>query len=301
MTIGSRGIPEAAASLRKRNLHRLCSLFKLENSANFGGVPSLGTTLYLTNHDKAITFEGQPYTTAVPNEVTAHRGQTQGGEGSRDIIGAFDTSVLDVQQFVQGHWEGAEITEYVIDWRFPFAGALQIRRYVLGRTLFDEDKYTVTVRNFADKLSKPRGRTFDRMCDTTFGSGRCMRDITGNGPYRVQNVRIDSVSDDTTLLADTGDLVPGVDNQYRYGFIEFVSGLNGGRKYVVKSYASLTRTIALAHPPAHPLLVGDRFDIVDGCDKLRVTCSGTFGNFVNYQAFPFVPGSDRNFETPESA
>ncbi|MGB6118824.1 MAG: phage BR0599 family protein, partial [Mesorhizobium sp.] len=37
---------------------------------------------------------------------------------------------------------------------------------------------------------------------------------------------------------------------------------------------------------------GDAFEIVAGCDKRLETCRGKFGNVLNFQGFPYLPGND---------
>ncbi len=48
----------------------------------------------------------------------------------------------------------------------------------------------------------------------------------------------------------------------------------------------------MADPVAAPVAAGDSFVIVAGCDKRLATCRDRFGNTVNFQGFPHMPGDD---------
>ncbi len=50
--------------------------------------------------------------------------------------------------------------------------------------------------------------------------------------------------------------------------------------------------IELWEPVRAGVTAGDRVRIEAGCDKRVETCRAKFGNVVNYQGFPFVPGED---------
>ena len=50
--------------------------------------------------------------------------------------------------------------------------------------------------------------------------------------------------------------------------------------------------IALWTPTAAPAQPGDRLILTAGCDKRAETCSGKFGNIVNFRGFTHIPGQD---------
>jgi len=45
-------------------------------------------------------------------------------------------------------------------------------------------------------------------------------------------------------------------------------------------------------PPAVPVVAGDSFSMVAGCDKSFSACKAKFANPLNFQGFPHMPGSD---------
>ena len=44
-----------------------------------------------------------------------------------------------------------------------------------------------------------------------------------------------------------------------------------------------------------PILPGDGFTVTAGCDKRFSTCKAKFGNGLNFQGFPHIPGSDFSY------
>tara|TARA_R100000152_G_C6777873_1_gene208043 strand:+ start:53 stop:2872 length:2820 start_codon:yes stop_codon:yes gene_type:complete len=56
--------------------------------------------------------------------------------------------------------------------------------------------------------------------------------------------------------------------------------------------------ITLALPTPLEIQAGDTFDLEPGCNKLRSTCKDTFSNVENFGGFPYIPGTDKMFDTP---
>ena len=50
--------------------------------------------------------------------------------------------------------------------------------------------------------------------------------------------------------------------------------------------------LALWAPLARLPDPGDQLEVSAGCDKAFQTCSAKFGNGLNFQGFPYLPGSD---------
>ena len=61
------------------------------------------------------------------------------------------------------------------------------------------------------------------------------------------------------------------------------------------------RRIALWEPIRAVLEPGVRVRLTAGCDKRMETCRVKFGNLLNYQGFPDVPGEDWLMVVPKSS
>jgi uncharacterized phage protein (TIGR02218 family) len=41
-----------------------------------------------------------------------------------------------------------------------------------------------------------------------------------------------------------------------------------------------------------PVVTGDRFRVIAGCNKTAAACRSKFSNFLNFRGFPHIPGED---------
>ena len=83
------------------------------------------------------------------------------------------------------------------------------------------------------------------------------------------------------------------------GEIEWLSGLNQGKKMEVKEHTSKQITLALAM--AHEISFGDKFKITAGCDKVFSTCCEKFNNAINFRGEPHLSGMDKILATSTTA
>jgi uncharacterized phage protein (TIGR02218 family) len=44
--------------------------------------------------------------------------------------------------------------------------------------------------------------------------------------------------------------------------------------------------------PRFAVAVGDRAEVIEGCDKTIATCAARFANAVNFRGEPYLPGID---------
>jgi len=77
------------------------------------------------------------------------------------------------------------------------------------------------------------------------------------------------------------------DGYFTQGTVLFTSGDNAGAKRTVKRHAS--GLIVPAYPFYYPVAVGDEFEAVAGCNRLRTTCKDKFDNEDNIRIFQKVP------------
>ena len=74
---------------------------------------------------------------------------------------------------------------------------------------------------------------------------------------------------------------------FTLGTVKFTSGVNAGVARSVRYYANGSFVFAL--PLVTAPSAGDTFLAYPGCDKQQGTCSGKYGNLVNFRGFPYVP------------
>jgi uncharacterized phage protein (TIGR02218 family) len=81
---------------------------------------------------------------------------------------------------------------------------------------------------------------------------------------------------------------------YDLGTITYLTGLNAGVSATVKAYLLSSGAFTLNAPLPFAVTAGDTFAASAGCDKSSATCSGKFGNLINFGGQEFIP-------VPESA
>jgi uncharacterized phage protein (TIGR02218 family) len=84
-------------------------------------------------------------------------------------------------------------------------------------------------------------------------------------------------------------------NYYQAGILRSRSGTNLGVEREIKAstlIATNTQSVQLRLAFPYPVLVGDTFDLIGGCDRLFSTCHTKWNNTTNYRGEPHLPGSD---------
>jgi uncharacterized phage protein (TIGR02218 family) len=86
---------------------------------------------------------------------------------------------------------------------------------------------------------------------------------------------------------------PATTTPYTQGTIIAVSGGNAGQSRTIASFVrGVSVTVKLAFLP--PVIAGDQFQLLPGCDRTLATCTNVFNNAIHFGGFPYIP-------TPETA
>jgi uncharacterized phage protein (TIGR02218 family) len=72
------------------------------------------------------------------------------------------------------------------------------------------------------------------------------------------------------------------------------SGANAGAACEVQAHVRLgpLAILDLWEPMPAPIVAGDAFQVVAGCDKSLASCRDKFANVLNFRGFPDLPGND---------
>lgn len=85
---------------------------------------------------------------------------------------------------------------------------------------------------------------------------------------------------------------PSPPNLYMQGTITGLTGANAGSSRTVANVGEGWAYLKL--PFLSPVMVGDEFQLLPGCDRTLATCTNVFNNAVHFGGFPYIP-------TPETA
>ena len=87
-------------------------------------------------------------------------------------------------------------------------------------------------------------------------------------------------------------------NWYAYGRLRWLTGRNAG--LAAEVHASGNGTVRLKEAAQATVAPWDLFMLTAGCDRRFATCTGKFGNGMNFRGEPHVPGLDAMLNYPDA-
>ena len=208
-----------------------------------------------------------------------------------EISGALNSDTLVEANLAGGHYDGASIEAWLVNWANPAQNFL-VDVGVFGEVRRNDHGFTVEIRGLATALDEERGRHYQATCSADLGDARCGVALASAAYSASATV----AAADGLTLTGTG-LAGYADGWFSGGEIVFTSGANAGSRAEVKQHrlvgatASLLLWSGLASPPQS----GDAFTVRAGCDKAFATCKTKFNNQLNFRGFPHIPGPDAIF------
>ncbi|MBO0661840.1 DUF2163 domain-containing protein [Jiella sp. MQZ9-1] len=279
-----RALPPGLAAATEHAVTTLATCWRLTRSD--------GVVLGFTDHDAAITFDGTRFEAA--SGLGASETETALGleATTAEVQGALSSARIDEADIAAGRFDGATIETFVVDWRNPDAH-VRIDVADLGEVRRGDVAFTAELRSVAARLEAVRGRLYRRRCDAVFGDQRCRFEVT-SAPYTASA----AVSDMGRGWVETTATLGVTPEHYAFGRLTLLTGAASGLATdLLAASACATGAVrfALSGQIAAPIAIGDRFAVVQGCDKRFATCRDRFGNAANFRGFPHIPGADAGF------
>lgn len=81
------------------------------------------------------------------------------------------------------------------------------------------------------------------------------------------------------------------DGYFDLGVVTMTSGANAGISRTVKHNVHAA-SLTVVNPWPYPVVTGDAFSIVPGCDKTQATCTSKFSNVIHFRGEPYIPAPD---------
>jgi uncharacterized phage protein (TIGR02218 family) len=246
-----------------------------------------GVVVGLTEFDRPLIIDGITYQAdggILPSDVD--RGlETQANQVT--LVSYFSDSIPEAD-IVRGAFDNARVFVFRVNpYALPdsFDSPYQYEPLVsgrLGRFTLTDLGYTVEARGLQDALQTKQGEVTSKTCRNQFCDSVCGLNIASY----TETATVDTVSNSRFF---TTNLSRG-DNYFLGGKLTWLTGDNAGQTGEV-IYSNGT-TIRLLNPPPFPIVSGDTADIERACDKTFTTCRTIFGNGVNFQGEPGLPGQD---------
>ena len=114
-----------------------------------------------------------------------------------------------------------------------------------------------------------------------------------------QDATATSVDGNGVRVTEIGNRAAGY---FAGGLAVVTSGTETGAKRLIVAHTveGDRAVLTLREPRFARLSAGDTLVLTAGCDKRFETCRTKFGNGINFQGFPHLPGNDRAFSYPRS-
>lgn len=271
-----------------------------------------GEILRFTNHNTQIQnpVDGQMYTPLDSFSTSAYQRKTGIDPNNLEIQGIIGT--IEFNDFLAGRYNDAKITEYILDWRYPWAGVFMLTTFYIHASEWDGIKWKAEATSIGLPLLSPKGDVFGRTCRYILGDDKCkvnldLLKVVDQTVGTITNIRTSFVSS-LPLGTDSFGNAISVPGYWNFGNLVWTSGNNAGLKIEIRSSveASLEQTLlTLQIPTPFDIIAGDAFTITPGCNKLYSTCKDKFenptdgdvdcGNTKNFGGFPTIPGKDGQF------
>ncbi len=249
-----------------------------------------GQTLGFTDHDAVLNFAGIRFR---PDKGLAAKAVVQGTGLSVDnteAAGVLSDDAITEADILAGHWDGAEVRLWEVDWAAPTNHRLTFRGH-LGEVSREGASFRAELRGLSEPLNLPRGRVFHPRCAARLGDGACKLDLMQPGYFA--DVEAESIEGGRIFrFAAMADFAH---RWFEQGQMIVLSGKAEGLNGVIKNdrlFANGTREVELWGGLGIEPAPGDRLQLLAGCDKAAPTCKLKFDNYLNFRGFPHLPGED---------
>lgn len=191
-------------------------------------------------------------------------------------VGEFDGATVELDRFfapAQPDGSGAPATNLgAIVW---FYG--RVAESDVGRSRIEMKVKSLL--NLLAQQQMPR-RLYQAACTHVFGDAMC----TFNRASLAATVT--ALSGSTQAIVATS-LTPSPATLYDQGTIVALAGANAGQSRTIAGVAA--GNVYLLKAWLYPVVPGDTFELLPGCDHTIATCQNTFNNLSHFGGFPYIP------------
>ena len=263
-------------------MSRVFNREELEGLATFWRIRRRdGVTLGLTGHDRDLWFDGVLHRAAPGMLPSAIRRTADLSPDSAEVQGALTHDSIAAADLAGGRFDGAGVEIGVVDWE-TFEHAV-LYRGEIGGVAEEAGRFAAELRSAKVDLEADSVPRTSPTCRAPFCGPGC----TLSAAKFTHEAVVESVDLEANRVAFAGG--PGPEAM-RQGSLRWLDGPQAGLAMQVNGADEAGLVLDLALDPA--LMPGTRGLLREGCDHTLQTCHQRFGNAVNFQGEPFVPGND---------
>lgn len=254
-----------------------------------------GVVLGFTDHDMDLLLDGVKLKADTGLSARAIQHGTGLAVDNSEAVGMLSDTAIHESDIHAGRFDGAEVLAYLVNWRDPSQHMLLFRG-TLGEITHAGGAFRAELRGLAEVLNQPRGRVYQKPCTAVLGDAKCRVDL--NAPGYFFEGEFDAEEDGKFF--DFTELNAFEDRWFEGGRFRVLTGSAAGLVGLIKNdrLSATGRRVELWQSLQIDVDANTTVRLEAGCDKRLETCRLKFGNIVNFQGFPHIPGEDWQMNYP---
>lgn len=222
------------------------------------------------------------------------------GVDSLELTTLDDGSLFQQEDIRAGVWQNAEFVIFRYNWAAPSDGVEYLLAGIVGNVNQELGTIRAELRGLQQFLQQPLGSVTSKTCRARLADQPkpAGNNVCGlNAAAWTDALTITAITDSRRIF--TVGTARATD-WFSEGLATFTAGANAGLKAKIKTH-SAGGVIELLSPLQRDLVVGDTLSALAGCRKRRSDCRDKFGNILNFQGEPDLPGIDALTATPDAS
>lgn len=273
-----RSIPVPLRALMVKGNHRFVSCVRIARTD--------GVTLRFTDHMRSVVLPNDgTYNPASAVQLSARQKLEGFKVNNSDVQGVVTDSQVSESDLREGKYRNAVVTETVVDYRYPWLGAIDSTTYTIQKTTFDGKRWNAEIAGIAYPLTQALGSIAKKQCTYRLGDSNC-------------GVSVATVAATVVSVIDPRLSFTVSTTGFDTGYFSDGTLVRGTLEEAVKEYREDGR-VTLHLRSITPVTVGQNLTLRAGCDGLIETCKERFNNVVNFGGEPDIPGGDTLYDSPD--
>lgn len=254
-----------------------------------------GLVIGLTSASESVTLGGVLYDAAEGLSISSLASSAGLGVDNMELSSVDDGAIFTRAAVLGGLWQNAAFVLSRYNWASPGDGTEPLLAGTFGQVGLREGAVVAELRGLQQYLQQTVGNVTTRTCRARFAdyptpnaNNRC----TLTAATYITSSTVSAVTSKQVFTAAALWTARPTADYYGEGLLTWTSGPNAGMSVKVKTYVS-AGVITLMQQAIDTIGVGDTFTIIAGCRKRAAEdCKTKFGNILNFQGEPHLPGID---------
>lgn len=249
-----------------------------------------GLMLAFTSHNRALAFDDVTHLAAPGMLPAAIRRTARLERDTLEVQGVLSHDAISASDLESGRFADARVVVGLVNWETLDRATLF--QGTLGNVSAEDDSFVAELRSAKASFEADLVPRTSPTCRAAFCDAACRL----NPAHHTRIVVAAAVNPAANSVVLASALSAG---EFLHGEMRWIDGPHSGlTMQVVDAQGS---ELVLDAPLSADLAVGQRAYLREGCDHTIDTCTTRFGNALNFQGEPFLPGNDLLARYPTSS